>query len=247
MKWRVIELETHDAFTNMALDETAEESIRTGEAPPTIRFYRWKPSAVSIGCFQGLDEEVDTEACNRLGVDYVRRRTGGGAVYHDENGEITYSIIAKEGSFPKGIRESYRAICSCVVAGLADLGIQAEFVPINDVVVGGRKISGSAQTRREGVLLQHGTVLYDIDMKTMFSLLKISREKISDKAIKSAGERVTSVKDHSSATIGDLYNSLLNGFLEGRKWEFGYWTEKERERAEELSESYRSREWNFSR
>jgi lipoate-protein ligase A len=237
----------HDAFTNMALDEAAEEAIRTGDSLPTIRFYRWKPSAVSIGCFQGLKDEVDIERCSGVGADYVRRRTGGGAVYHDEMGEVTYSIIAQEDLFPKGIVESYRTICNYVITGLANLGIKAEFAPINDVVVGGRKISGSAQTRRESMLLQHGTVLYDLDIKTMFSLLKISKEKISDKAIESVEERVTKVRNYSDATLDGLYNSLIKGFTEGKDWSFGPWTKQEMERAEVLSESYRSREWNFSR
>src|SRR5208282_4253098 len=105
-------------------------------------------SAVSIGTFQSMANEVNVEECNRSNVSYVRRLTGGGAVYHDSNGEITYSVIAPESLFPKNIIESYKVICSWVISGLAILGIKAEFVPINDIVVNGKKISGNAQTRR---------------------------------------------------------------------------------------------------
>ncbi len=118
------------------------------------------------------------------GIDVVRRRTGGGAVYHDEHGEITYSLIAPEGLFSKDIRASYRDICGCIIEGLASLGIAAEFRPINDVTVNGRKISGSAQTRRQGILTQHGTVLYAIDRDTMFSVLRPSAKKLADKPVR---------------------------------------------------------------
>ncbi|NQV08810.1 lipoate--protein ligase family protein, partial [Candidatus Woesearchaeota archaeon] len=87
---------------NMAVDEAVTEAVSSGDSLPTIRFYTWSPSAVSIGYFQGLDREVDVDKCNSKGVDIVRRRTGGGAVYHDCDGEITYSVIVREEDMPKG-------------------------------------------------------------------------------------------------------------------------------------------------
>src|SRR3989344_7958179 len=177
MKWRIIPLSTQDAFLNMAIDEALCESVANGKASPTIRFYRWKPSAVSIGYFQSLRQEVDTERCKSAGIDVVRRRTGGGAVYHDE--EITYSIIAPEHLLPKGITESYHVICGWVIKGLENIGLVGEFKPINDIIVNGKKISGNAQTRRNGVVLQHGTILHGLDVEKMFSLLKVGQEKIA--------------------------------------------------------------------
>lgn len=248
MRWRFIALETHSASLNMGIDEAITESVRNGTTPPTIRFYRWDPSAVSIGRFQGMRKEVNIEACKRSGVDWVRRITGGGAVYHDFNGEVTYSVIAPEGMFPKGIRESYAFICSWIISGLNELGIDAKFVPINDIIADGRKISGNAQTRRNGILLQHGTILYDLDVKKMFSLLNVSKEKISDKMIKGVEDRVTCVRRYSDAGIEKLYESLVNGFAKGKEYDIGVLTEQERKRAEELSESvYASDGWNFSR
>src|SRR3989338_1792208 len=114
IKWRIIPLTINNAFMNMAIDEAISESVANGAAP-TIRFYRWLPSAVSIGYFQSLHDEVNIEKCNELGLHIVRRRTGGGAVYHDYDGEITYSVIAPEKLFPRGIRESYQVICSWIV------------------------------------------------------------------------------------------------------------------------------------
>ena len=233
---------------NMGIDEALLESIRDRKSGPTIRFYRWKPSAVSIGTFQSMEKEVNVSRCKELGIDCIRRITGGGAVYHDFNGEITYSVIAPLSYFPQGIRESYRFICDWIISGLKVIGINASFVPINDIVVEGKKISGSAQTRKQGVLLQHGTVLYDTNVKRMFSILNVSAEKISDKMIKSAEERVTSVNKHANVSTNELYSALVKSFTKGKEFEFGHLCEDESSRAEELARTvYHTDAWNFSR
>ena len=107
MRWRVIPIEVRSAAMNMAIDETISASVSDG-ANPTIRFYKWLPSAVSIGYFQSLNDVVNKKYCKRNGVNIVRRRTGGGAVYHSNKGEITYSVIGPVESFPKNIIESYK-------------------------------------------------------------------------------------------------------------------------------------------
>ena len=248
MEWRVIKLRPIGAYMNMGIDEAVMESVRDGRADPTIRFYTWNPSAVSIGRFQSMREEVNIGRCKELGVDCVRRITGGGAVYHDRNGEVTYSVIAPERLLPKGIRESYREICGWVISGLASIGIRAEFAPINDITVNGKNISGNAQTRKDGIVLQHGTILYDLDIKAMFGVLNVSREKISDKAIKSVEERVTRVLDYSSVSQNGLYLALLSGFVRNKEYKMGELTADEASRSEELAGSvYRSDQWNFSR
>ncbi len=246
--WRLLPLETNTAFLNMALDESISEHVIQQKSLPTIRFFQWKPSAVSIGYFQSLEQEVNQKKCAELGIDVVRRRTGGGAVYHDSEGEITYSVIAPEKLFPKGITESYWEICGWIVKGLSYLGISAEFKPINDIIVNGKKISGNAQTRRNGILLQHGTVLYDVDVEKMFSVLKVGEAKISDKLIASAKERVTCVKNHSSVSREQLYEALQKGFCENKKIETGNPADSELALAQKLAEEkYSSREWNFQR
>jgi lipoate-protein ligase A len=259
--FRVIDLEIHEAAMNMALDEACMEAVRDRDVLPTIRFYRWQPSAVSIGYFQGLEEEIATEKCADAGVDIVRRRTGGGAVYHDFDGEITYSVIAPATSFPKGIIDSYKIICGWIIGSLERLGVRAEFKPINDIVIGegvsspdgqilsGKKISGNAQTRRGGVLLQHGTILYTVDVGKMFSLLKVGQEKIADKLIAAVSERVTSLSVvKPDLSIEDVYEALFEGFTEGKKIEKGEWTVAELQRANDLlTERYKSDEWNKMR
>ncbi|HEY3274668.1 MAG TPA: biotin/lipoate A/B protein ligase family protein [Methanocella sp.] len=245
--WRVIGLEACRARENMAVDEAIAAGIAAGTSLPTIRFYTWKPGAVSIGYFQRLHDEVNVEACTAKGFDVVRRRTGGGAVYHDEHGEITYSVIAPEDCFSKDIRASYREICSAIIAGLASLGIAAEFRPINDVTVGGRKISGSAQTRRQGVLTQHGTVLYRIDRETMFSVLRPSAKKLADKPFDSFNASVTCASEEGCESIDRLYEALLAGFTGGKRWKYGQLHDKEMAAVTKLVHKYQSEEWNYSR
>jgi lipoate-protein ligase A len=231
----------------MAVDEAIAAGIVAGNSPPTIRFYTWKPCAVTIGYFQCLHEEVDSEACSAKGIDVVRRRTGGGAVYHDRHGEITYSVIASERCFSKDIRASYREICGSIIAGLGSLGIAAELRPINDVTVGGRKISGSAQTRRQGVLTQHGTVLYSIDRDTMFSVLRPSAKKLADKPVDSFKASVTCASEEGCGSIDQLYEALFAGFTAGKEWEPGQLSDAELTAVTGLVEKYRSDTWNASR
>jgi lipoate-protein ligase A len=173
-QWRLLKTNFSTAFTNMAVDRAVLVTSSEDKVSPTVRFYGWKPSAISIGYFQSLEEEVDLDTCRKLGVDYVRRITGGGAVFHDE--ELTYSIVIPEThpQIPKNIMKSYGRICGAVMKGLENLGIESKYAPINDIITGGKKISGNAQTRKAKIVLQHGTVLTDVDVDKMFSVLKNS-------------------------------------------------------------------------
>ncbi|MEM4254882.1 MAG: biotin/lipoate A/B protein ligase family protein [Candidatus Norongarragalinales archaeon] len=232
----------------MALDEAVSNAVAGKLSFPTMRFYSWKPSAVSIGYFQSLEKEVRLHECEMLGVDIVRRRTGGGAVYHDNAGEITYSVIAPESFFPRDIIASYKMICGWIVSAFALLGLKAEFKPINDIILNGKKVSGNAQTRRNGILLQHGTILYDLDVKKMFTVLNVGPEKIADKFIATVEERVTSVTKNSGVSKDEVYQALVSAFTKDKKWSFGKYSPMETMEAEELAQTrYSSKEWNFMR
>ncbi len=245
MKFRLIIDGYRNAYENMAIDEAL---LFYGK--PTIRFYKWRPSAISIGYFQSICEEVNLEECKKQGVDVVRRITGGGAVYHDEYGEITYSFVCPKNMLPEKILDSYKLICSSIAYGLHFLGLEAKHAGINDIVVNNKKISGSAQTRRHENVLQHGTVLLKVDVRKMFSLLKVGEEKISDKAIKNIEERVTSIeKEIGKVKEEEVIEAIKKGFEEGMGIEFhgeGL-TKEEIKLAEKLREKYESKEWNFKR
>ncbi len=254
-KFRFIDLETHDAYMNMAIDEAIMLGIKEGRTPPTLRLYRWNPSAVSIGTFQGMHDEVAIEFCKSNGIDYIRRITGGGAVFHDYNGEVTYSILMpkKHPLASKDILDSYKLLCGGIVKALNLLGIKnAEFKPINDVTVGGKKVSGNAMTRRHGCVLQHGTTLLDLDVNLMFTILKVPQEKISDKMISDVKERVTSIQDilGRSVDIDELREALTWGFSDALQIELmpSELSIKEQKQAESLAEvKYSTDAWNFSR
>ena len=246
MTYRMIPFRYFNAFMNMAIDEAIMEAVRNEDSAPTIRFYGWEPSAVSIGYFQGIRNEVNLESTKNAGVDVVRRMTGGGAVYHDYFGEVTYSIIGKVETFPVNIINSYNIICADIVYALDLLGIKANFAPVNDILVNEQKISGNAQTRRNGFLLQHGTILYKVDVEQMFSLLNVSAEKISDKLIKSVQKRVTSVSDQVTVSMQDLQIALQAGFSHNRSVEIGDYSTQELQRATQLvKEKFQTDAWNF--
>ncbi len=251
MQFRLLLTGENNASKNMAIDEAImRECPHTGL--PTVRLYSWSPSAVSIGYFQGIEEEVDLNKCKQLGIDVVRRITGGGAVFHDK--ELTYSFVCREesGIVPKKILESYAKICNSLVLGLEELGLKANFAPLNDIVVNGKKISGSAQTRRNGVVLQHGTVLIKVDVEKMFSLLKVPNEKLRGKIIESVKQRVTSLE---SATGREVYfkeveEAMHKGFSENFNAQLakGSLTIEEKALAEKIeTERFSSKQWNYLR
>jgi lipoate-protein ligase A len=251
---RLLDLSTHSAFENMAIDEAVMLAIKDGASPPTFRLYRWKPDAVSIGTFQSMRDEVDLGFCEENGIDYIRRITGGGAVFHDYEGEITYSLILprEHRLVPDDIIESYRMVCSGIVGALQKLDIHSEFRPINDIVIGEKKVSGNAQTRRHGCMLQHGTILLGLDVVKMFRVLKVPAEKVSDKMIADVKQRVTSIRDvvGRQVSFGELRTALVDRFSEslGVKILAGRLTNSEEENAKKLAaEKYSTDEWNLSR
>lgn len=237
---------------NMGMDEAVLGSVSRGEAPPTLRFYRWSPACVTVGYFQSLEAEVDLEACRRGGVDAIRRLTGGGAVFHDA--EITYSLVLPLGNALEsdGILGSYRLICAGLVRGLAILGVESVFEPINDIAAGGKKISGNAQTRRHGCLLQHGTVLLDLDPERMFSLLRVPAEKLKGRLIEDVKARVTSLRTLLGREVPyeEAAAALRRGFAEAWEAELekGKLSEAEAMQAQRLAaERFSSPEWNGRR
>ncbi len=250
---RFLDLEVNDAYTNMAIDEALTKSKGEGKAPDTLRFYRWSPSAVTLGYFQSVEDEVDLNAMKRYGVDLNRRISGGGAVLNSAEGEITYSIVMDEGDprVSTDPTESYRYLCHGIIEGLANLGIDADFKPINDIIVGSKKVSGNAQIRRYGAVLHHGTILVDFDASQMFSVLKIGDVKISDKLIKEAHERVTSIREVLDRRVSfeEVRAALEKGFEKALGVELvrGELTPQENEYMKGFREKYASHEWRFRR
>jgi lipoate---protein ligase len=192
MRWNLIEPARMHAAFNMALDEALFARHIDGAVGPVIRLYGWHPPAVSLGYAQRMGRDVDEKACARHGVHVVRRITGGGAVFHDR--EVTYSLVAPATLLSDNVTETYRMVSRALILGLGRLGVRAEFAPVNDLLVNGRKVSGSAQIRRRGSVLQHGTILVRIDTARMFELLPVPEKKLKEKDISRPEERVTSLE-----------------------------------------------------
>jgi lipoate-protein ligase A len=240
---------------NMGIDESVATGLAEGSSPPTLRFYHWAPPCVSVGYFEDIGETVDLEAAGRAGVDVLRRVTAGGSVFH--NAELTYSIVLPLGSAlaPLEILESYSRICSGLVAGLSRLGVEAAFAPVNDIEAGGKKVSGNAQTRKRGVLLQHGTVLLGLDLPLMFSLLKVPDKKLRRKLIAKAEDRITCLDSLLGREVGfrEAAAAMREGFASafaayGVELEEGELSAGERSAAEALAaEKYASEAWKLRR
>jgi lipoyltransferase/lipoate-protein ligase len=253
--WRLIPLEANNAFMNMAIDEAILIARTAEKVPNTLRLYRWQPSTVSIGKNQDPNSEVYLESCKALGVDVVRRISGGGAVYHDFEGEVTYSIVAKTSDMgTSDITTVYAKIYEAIKDTLRILGITADFSTGDakncpNMSVKGKKISGSSQMITRGIVLQHGTLLRSVDLQKMFKLLKLKNASCTQ-AADIAGRKITSIQNELGHSISPdtVANALAQGFRIMLKihLEPGELTSYEQELADKLyKEKYIKKEWVF--
>ena len=253
--WRLISLQTNNAYMNMATDEAILTARIAGQVPNTLRFYRWQPSTVSIGKNQNPETELYLDACKQQGVDVVRRISGGGTVYHDFEGEVTYSVTAKTADLgTNDITSVYVQIYEAITDALRLLGVPADFSNGDakncpNLTVNGKKISGSSQTVTRGVVLQHGTVLVKVDLPKMFTLLKLKNASCTQ-AADIAKRKITSIQNELGHKImpETVANALAQGFRAILKIQLepSELTKAERELANRLyKEKYTTKEWNF--
>jgi len=282
MEWRLIKDSYHTGFMNMAIDDAIMIAHREGLVPPTIRFYQWSPPAVSVGYFQDLKKEIDVDACKNLGIDIVRRPTGGKAVLHDK--ELTYSFIIKENHplVNDSILETYKKISGGIIRGLSYLGITAELVPLREklknsssgneikskishsdiksicfsvpsqyeVQVEGKKIVGSAQVRKREIVLQHGSLLIELEKDKLFSVFNFPSVQIRERL--KIRFKATSLEEilKRKISFSELSEILPGGFEEefGVRLTEGKLTKQEEIISQELLENkYSTYEWNYER
>lgn len=202
--WRFIDSGRRDPAFNMALDEALLFWHSENKIPPTIRFYGWNPPTLSVGYFQNIEKEINLDAVKKHGLGFVRRPTGGRGVLHDQ--ELTYSVIVSEEhpEMPKTVTEAYRVISEGILEGFRELELDAYFaIPRTEkekqslknprssvcfdapswyeLVVEGRKVAGSAQTRQKGVILQHGSILLDLDEDKLFDLFIYKNDRLRER------------------------------------------------------------------
>lgn len=200
---------------NMALDETLTERVSAGLRPPTLRIWGWSAPCVVLGRFQSVRNEVDEEAAARHGIQIVRRVSGGGAMFIEPQGAITWSLYAPL-SLVAGMSfaESYAALDAWAVDALRALGIDAWYAPLNDITSIGGKIGGAAQSRRGGAVLHHTTMAYDMNIPLMVQILRIGREKLSDKGVSSADKRVGPLRQQTDLPRSTIIEHMVNQFSE---------------------------------
>ncbi len=237
--FEVIPAVTMDPLMHVALDEVIPQEVVDGVRGPTLRFWDWDAPLVVIGTFQSFRNEVDPAGAGRHGIRVARRISGGGAMFMEPGNCITYSLVVPT-SLVEGLtfEQSYRFLDDWVLGALGELGINADYVPLNDIVSDKGKIAGAAQKRfASGVLLHHVTMSYDIDADKMLEVLRIGREKLSDKGTKSANKRVDPLRSQTQMARMDIIDAFIRHF-EGRydTIESGY-TEAELARASELVET----------
>ncbi|HEY0187243.1 MAG TPA: biotin/lipoate A/B protein ligase family protein [Cellulomonas sp.] len=182
-----------------ALDQVLTEELAAGRRGPTLRFWEWQERAVFIGSFQSLRNEVDPEGVAKHDVTVVRRISGGGAMFMEAGNCITFSLVVPA-SLVDGLsfEQSYRFLDDWVIGALAEVGVTATFAGLNDIASAAGKIAGSAQKRLSGgAVLHHMTMAYDIDADKMLEVLRIGREKLSDKGTTSANKRVDPVRSQT--------------------------------------------------
>jgi lipoate---protein ligase len=212
---RVIDTGLRRAAENLALNRALLEAHQEGASPHTLRFLRFTPCAL-VGFHQSVEQELRSDYCHEQGIDIQRRITGGGAIYFDET-QIGWELyLDKRFLGSAEMPRIAQRICEAAARGISALGVDARFRPRNDIEVDGRKVSGTGGAFDGDSVLYQGTLLIDFDVERMLRVLRIPAEKLSDKAISSARERVANLKD----LLGELpsfetvQRSLARSFAE---------------------------------
>jgi lipoate-protein ligase A len=254
--WRLLKLETHDAFMNMAIDEAILKARIEKRVPNTLRLYKWRPSAVSVGKFQKIENEVQIDNCRKCGIDLVRRITGGGTVYHAAGDEITYSVVVNKRDLAGS---DATAVYAKVYAGLSEalgiLGACSDFKEGSgkacpNLTIRGRKISGSAQCHKGGFVLQHGTLLVDVNLERMFDFLRVPWAETSLEAVCAAKGKITSIDAElgKCVSVEEVQQATIEGFRKRLQIDFesGSLTSYECELSEKLRRlKYATDDWTF--
>ncbi|HET8599332.1 MAG TPA: biotin/lipoate A/B protein ligase family protein [Segeticoccus sp.] len=237
---------TMDPVMHMALDEVLPAEVAAGRRAPTLRFWDWDSSLVVIGSFQSVRNEVDEDGARRHGISVARRISGGGAMFMEPGNCITYSLVVPS-SLVEGLtfERSYAFLDDWVLGALEELGIRARYVPLNDIASDVGKIAGAAQKRfASGVVLHHVTMAYDIDADKMTDVLRIGKEKLSDKGIASAPKRVDPMRSQTGMPRDEIIAAFLRYFRQHHATHTSAYTAPELEAARRLVETkFRTPEW----
>ena len=211
--WEILRPGVLPTPVNVALDEVLLNEVAEGKRGPTLRFWEWEDKAVVFGSYQSYANELDQEGVDKHGIIPVRRISGGGAMFMEGGNCVTYSLYAPE-SLVAGYsyEASYEYLDQWVLAALNKLGVNAWYVPINDITSDGGKIGGAAQKRRQGAVLHHTTMSYDIDADKMLEVLRIGKVKVSSKGLASAKKRVDPLRRQTGVPREKIIDTMAHEF-----------------------------------
>jgi lipoyl(octanoyl) transferase len=264
--YRFVNTGIQDAALNMALDEAILLHHIRGDVPPTLRVFRWSQPSISLGRFQNIEREIESERCQQQGVALVRRPTGGRAVYHRD--EFTYSIIiGKREGVPAGVVAAYAYLAQGLLAALQELGVQAvlsdEHVSKHpsaacfasstqaDLTSNGFKLVGSAQVWKDESLLQQGSLPLDDRAAEFFELLRYPDATARSEALALYSKKTTPLHTFTpAANWDDVALAFKNGFSLAlhETFEPGEITNSEWEMAQQLvEEKYSKLIWHKER
>ncbi len=265
--WGLLHSGHDDAAVNMAMDEALLNWHSEGKIPPILRFYGWSTPTLSIGHFQKVDRTIDFGGVKKHGCQFVRRQTGGSAVLHDD--ELTYSVIVSESKsyISQSIREAYFELSKGIMEGFKQLEIEANYsIPKErftdrtavcferpsdyEMLVDGKKISGHAQTRKKGVLLQHGSIPFTMNKQMLFDLFFFSDEETREKKRSAFSKKAITINETSNqpVTYEMAEKAFQKGFEKGLNLELVPFklSEEQWNEVHELAETkYRSDDWNL--
>lgn len=213
-RWQLIRGPELAPNLQLALDEVLTEAVGAGTREPTLRFWEWEQSAVVLGSFQSVRNEVDLENAAAYGAEVVRRISGGGAMFMEAGSVVTYSLYAPI-DLVQGMSfaDSYAFLDEWVITALQGMGIEASYQPLNDITSPAGKIGGAAQKRLgSGAVLHHVTMSYDMDGDRMVQVLRIGREKLSDKGIRSANKRVDPLRKQTGLSRTEIIDRMIETF-----------------------------------
>ena len=246
--WQIVHTKAVSPQLHLALDEVLANEVGEGRRGPTLRIWEWDEPAVVIGSFQSVKNEVDPENAAKYGIQVVRRISGGGAMFMEAGSVVTYSIYAPA-DLVQGMSfaDSYAFLDEWAIIALKSLGIDAVYQPLNDITSPTGKIGGAAQKRLgSGAVLHHVTMSYDMDGQKMTEVLRIGREKISDKGITSAAKRVDPLRSQTGLSRSEIIDQLKLTFTSLYGATEGDITDAEYAEAEKLvAEKFATEEWLY--
>jgi len=260
--WRLLSFKWNEPCINMAIDEAILRGYIAGAAPPTLRIYGWKPEGISLGYFQDAHQVLDIARCAERNIPFVRRTTGGEAIFHGD--DVSYSIVCsrRDLAFPRPVKEGFKRLCSFLINAYRKLGLEASFFCENkggftkkrnsgfclaanqafDIAIEGKKIGGNAQKRIKDIIFQHGSIPLRLDIKRITSLLREELNGMENKivSLEKALERNIDFNKFASMLASSFKEVFGVRLVEENLTPF------ELESAKQLKEEkYGSKQWNY--